>query len=87
MGSTWSDSVYAGALLSQIGEFSFVLVNVATALGIIGDYSYQITLAVITVSMMLTTIWIAIIQTFIYKLPDKLSLPAKTISLISEKTK
>ncbi|WP_286756957.1 cation:proton antiporter [Roseivirga sp. UBA838] len=79
MGSTWRDSVYAGALLSQIGEFSFVLVNVATTLGLIGDYSFQITLAVITVSMMLTTIWISIIQTSIYKLPDKISLPQKTI--------
>ena len=68
MGSTWRDSVYAGALLSQIGEFSFVLVNVAITLGLIGDYSYQITLAVITVSMMLTAIWISIIQAFIFKI-------------------
>ncbi|AZI32850.1 cation:proton antiporter [Kaistella carnis] len=69
MGSTWHDSIYAGALLSQIGEFSFVLVSAAASLGVIGDYSYQMTLAVITATMMITSVWIGIIQNFIYKLP------------------
>ncbi|MBY0435702.1 MAG: cation:proton antiporter, partial [Cyclobacteriaceae bacterium] len=72
MGSTWRDSVYSGALLSQIGEFSFVLVNMAVSIGLIVEYSYQITLAVIAMTMMLTMIWISVIQKFIYKLPDKL---------------
>lgn len=72
LGNTWRDSIYAGALLSQIGEFSFVLINVAASLGFIGDYSYQMTLAVITASMMLTSIWISIIQSSIYRLPKNL---------------
>lgn len=67
--NNWRDSIYAGALLSQIGEFSFVLVTLAATLGLVGSYIYQVTLAVITVTMLLTTIWLTIIQRLIYKLP------------------
>jgi len=68
-GNNWRDSLYGGALLSQIGEFSFVLVTLAASRGLVGNYLYQITLAVITVTMLLSTIWLAIIQRLIYKLP------------------
>lgn len=68
-GNNWRDSIYAGALLSQIGEFSFVLVTLAAALGLVGSYIYQVTLAVITFTMLLTTIWLTIIQRLIYRLP------------------
>jgi len=69
MGNSWRDSLYGGALLSQIGEFSFVLVTLAASLNIVGNYTYQITLAVITLTMLLTTIWLTIIQQLIYRLP------------------
>ncbi len=68
MGQSWRDSVYAGALLSQIGEFSFVLMTLALDLGLVGSYTHQITLAVIALTMVMTNIWIAAIQNFIYKL-------------------
>ncbi len=68
-GNGWRDSIYAGALLSQIGEFSFVLLTLAASLGLVGDYMHQITLAVITFTMLLSSIWLAIIQKLIYKLP------------------
>jgi len=75
-GNSWRDSMYAGALLSQIGEFSFILVTVSFKLGIVGSYAYQITLSVIALTMILTNIWIYIIQHFIYKLPKwKQTLP------------
>ncbi|WP_427874107.1 cation:proton antiporter [Flavobacterium sp. MMS24-S5] len=70
-GNSWRDSIYAGALLSQIGEFSFVLLTLAASLGLVGDYMRQITLAVITSTMLLSSIWLAIIQKLIYKLPAK----------------
>ncbi len=84
MGSSWRDSVYAGALLSQIGEFSFALVNVAIGIGLIGVYSYQITLAVIALTMMLSSIWISIIQQFIYRLPKTISLHKKSLYEFNE---
>lgn len=68
-GNNWRDSLYGGALLSQIGEFSFVLVTLAASRGLVGNYIYQVTLAVITFTMLLSTIWLTIIQRLIYKLP------------------
>ena len=56
MGNNLRDSIYAGALLSQIGEFSFVLVSLAASLNLIGNYSYQLTLTVISMTIILTTI-------------------------------
>lgn len=59
----WKDSFYAGALLSQIGEFSFVLSTTAYNLKIIESYSYQITLSVIMLTMVSTSFWIWFIGT------------------------
>lgn len=66
-GHSWRDSMYAGALLSQIGEFSFVLMTLAFDLGLVGSYTHQVTLAAIALTMLATNIWIAAIQKFIYK--------------------
>lgn len=66
--NSWRDSLYAGALLSQIGEFSFILMTMAASLKLVENHTYQITLAVITSTMMLTTIWLIIIQQLIYRL-------------------
>lgn len=66
--NSWRDSLYGGALLSQIGEFSFILMTMAAALKLVENYTYQITLAVITLTMLLTTIWLMIIQRLIYRL-------------------
>ena len=68
-GNSWRDSLYGGALLAQIGEFSFVLMTQASALGLVGNYVYQVTLSVITLTMLLTSIWLTTIQKLIYRLP------------------
>jgi CPA2 family monovalent cation:H+ antiporter-2 len=73
-GNSWRDSLYGGALLSQIGEFSFVLMTLAVSLGLVGNYLYQVTLAVITLTMLLSSFWITVMQRLIYRLP----LPEKT---------
>lgn len=64
---SWRNSIYAGALLSQIGEFSLVLCIVAKTQNLVNDFWYQLTLTVISATMLLTAIWINIIRTFIYK--------------------
>jgi CPA2 family monovalent cation:H+ antiporter-2 len=64
---TWKNSVYAGALLSQIGEFSLVLCTVAKELKLVDDFSFQLTLAVISVAMVLTSAWIGIIRAFLFR--------------------
>ncbi|MDX1302060.1 cation:proton antiporter [Photobacterium sp.] len=54
----WRDSLYAGVLLSQIGEFSFVLSAVGMQSGLISEYGYQLALCVISLSLLVSPIWI-----------------------------
>ena len=67
---SWRNSIYAGALLSQIGEFSLVLCIVAKTQNLVNDFWYQLTLTVISATMLMTAIWINIIRTFIYNQPS-----------------
>lgn len=64
---SWRNSIYAGALLSQIGEFSLVLCIVARNQNLVPDSWYQLTLAVISVTMLMTAIWINIVRSFLFK--------------------
>jgi len=63
---SWKNSVYAGALLSQIGEFSLVLCVIARDLNLVDNFSYQLTLAVISLTMLLSSGWITIIRAFLF---------------------
>lgn len=57
---SWRDSCYAGALLSQIGEFSFVLAAVGLQAGIINSYGYQLSLCVISLTLLISPLWISL---------------------------
>jgi CPA2 family monovalent cation:H+ antiporter-2 len=69
---SWRNSVYAGALLSQIGEFSLILCMVAKNQQMVNDFWYQLTLAVISATMLMTAIWINVIRKYIYKVPKNI---------------
>ena len=58
LGYRWRESLYVGAMLSQIGEFSFVLAAVGLSSGIISQVAYQYTIAVIALSLLLSPFWI-----------------------------
>ncbi|MGJ8668272.1 MAG: cation:proton antiporter [Oceanococcus sp.] len=58
LGESWGHSVYAGALLSQIGEFSFILAAVGLQVGTITNFAYQLTVAIIAVSLLFAPAWI-----------------------------
>lgn len=58
LGYRWRESMYAGALLAQIGEFSFVLAAVGFTSHIISDIAYQYTIAVIALSLIVSPFWI-----------------------------
>lgn len=62
LGDTWSESFYSGALLSQIGEFSFVLGAAALHTGIITLVGYQYVIAIISISLVLSPFWIQIFK-------------------------
>lgn len=57
LGETWRNSIYAGALLAQIGEFSFVIAAIGEQIGIIQPYGYQLALSTIAMTLLLTVLW------------------------------
>ena len=79
LNESWRSSIYAGALLSQIGEFSLVLCLAVKTQNLVSDFWYQLTLTVISATMLMTAIWINIIRTFIYKQPSNLRTVSKYI--------
>jgi CPA2 family monovalent cation:H+ antiporter-2 len=59
LGRTWRHSLYVGVLLSQIGEFSFVLAAVGRQVQIITDFAYQATIGVIVLTLFASPLLIA----------------------------
>ncbi len=58
-GRNWKNSIYGGALLAQVGELGFVLVASAFASQIISDFTYQLTIIVISLTLLISPFWIA----------------------------
>lgn len=58
----WRISLYSGALLSQVGEFSFIIGFTGYQMGIITEYTYQLTLSIIALSLFLSPFWIGLIR-------------------------
>ena len=65
LGSSWRRAAYAGALLSQIGEFSFILAALAHTSEILPDDDYRLIVAVIAISLMLSPAWIGLCKTLL----------------------
>lgn len=66
-GRKLSDSLEASSYLAQIGEFSFILAALGLQQGVINDYSYQMTIFIIFLSILLTPLWIKSIAIFVSK--------------------
>lgn len=58
----WKESWYGGALLSQTGEFGILALSVAYKSGIIEYSLYKSGLGITCLSLLLSTIWIAILN-------------------------
>lgn len=58
LGYSWRQGFYAGAVLAQIGEFSFVLAAVGHQTGLITTNGYQLVLAVIALTLLVSPLWI-----------------------------
>ncbi len=58
LGDTWRHAVLAGAVLAQIGEFSFVLAAAGARTNLITDFAYQVAISVIALSLLVSPAWI-----------------------------
>jgi monovalent cation:H+ antiporter-2, CPA2 family len=72
---SWRNSIYAGALLSQTGEFGILACSFTYELGIIEVNFYKSALAVTGLSLLLSTVWMTVLRKFIF-----INAPALTIS-------
>jgi len=66
-GRNWKKSIYGGALLGQVGELSFVLGASAYSAQIISDYTYQLTIMVISLTLLISPFWIAMTKKIVGK--------------------
>jgi CPA2 family monovalent cation:H+ antiporter-2 len=62
LGRNWRHSLKVGAMLSQIGEFSFVLAAIGLSNGVIGEFSYDMTISVIVITLAACPVWINVIR-------------------------
>lgn len=67
----WNESWYGGALLSQTGEFGILALSIAYKSGIIEYNLYKSGLGITCLSLLLSTIWIAILDSLINKRSQK----------------
>jgi monovalent cation:H+ antiporter-2, CPA2 family len=60
LGDPWDHSIYAGAHLAQIGEFSFMLAATGAAHALLPDFTHKLVIAVIALSLVLSPAWISL---------------------------
>jgi CPA2 family monovalent cation:H+ antiporter-2 len=60
LGLDWHTAFLTGTMLSQIGEFSYLLAAAAISSKIIGTYGHQMTISVIAFTLMFTPLWLNI---------------------------
>jgi CPA2 family monovalent cation:H+ antiporter-2 len=70
LGEPWRESLVGGAMLAQVGEFSFVILSVGGQSGIVSDFTYQIILALVTLTLILSPAWIGIFRKLTRTKPD-----------------
>ena len=69
LGEPWRESLLGGAMLAQVGEFSFVILSVGEQSGIVSDFTYQMILALITLTLILSPAWIGLFRNLTKKVP------------------
>ncbi len=65
LGSGWRRAAYAGALLSQVGEFSFILAAMAYSKAVIAETDYQLIVSVVAISLLLSPAWIGLCKSLL----------------------
>jgi len=63
--NTWKEAFLGGALLAQIGELSFLISSTALGLGIIEEFSYNFTISLISLTLIISPFWIGLSEKLI----------------------
>ena len=58
LGNDWRESIFGGALLAQIGEFSFVFASIGNSSNILSSFEYQATIIVIAITIFISPFWV-----------------------------
>lgn len=64
VGEPWETAFPGGIIMSQIGEFSFVIVAVGLSANVIDYAAYQAAIAVIGVSLLISPFWLITVRRF-----------------------
>ena len=62
LGEDLGESIYSGAILSQIGELSFIVGAVGFSIGIVSEFDYKMIISVIALTLVFTPFWIQIVR-------------------------
>ena len=74
-GEGWKESLYAGAILAQVGEFSYILGETGYSSGLITEFTYQLIISIISISLIISPIWVELMRRILkVKLPSKSSI-------------
>jgi len=65
LGSKTKESIYAGSLLAQVGEFSFLIGAAGLASGLIQSIEYSLIISVISLSLLFSPFWITLVKKII----------------------
>ena len=64
LGEPWKRAFLAGVVMSQVGEFSFVLAAAGLSVGLLAADGYQLALSVIALSLILSPFWLLTARRF-----------------------
>jgi len=67
LGETWKMALLTGGLLSQIGEFSFLIASMGLGLGLLSQDGHQMAMAVIALSLMLSPLWMLAVRLLVHE--------------------
>ncbi|NNF48193.1 MAG: cation:proton antiporter, partial [Desulfofustis sp.] len=59
------DSIYGGALMAHVGEFSFVLAAIGLNVMIVTEIAYQLTISTIALTLFLGPVWVGSVRKFL----------------------
>ncbi|WP_010182346.1 cation:proton antiporter domain-containing protein [Aquimarina agarilytica] len=68
---TWKEALVGGALLSQIGELSFLLSFSAYSMNVIGNYAYNFTISLISLTLIISPFYIGLTEKLTQRKSEK----------------